>query len=68
MTTDGWLTVRQVAEYLGYSEDIVRELAAAGEIPGTRRPTPKGQAPWRFRRSAVDRWLERSADQETQPA
>jgi len=69
MASDEWLDTRQAAAYLGYSLDYFRNLAAAGQIPGgRRRSTPKGLAPWRFRRSALDEWLNdpaRSASETT---
>ena len=52
------LNVDEAARMLGISGNLVRELAARGELPGRK----VGRA-WRFRRSTIMRWLD-----ETQPA
>jgi len=48
-----YLTAKQVAELLHVKERKIYELAAAGEIPGTR---PLGK--WLFERAAIYAWLE----------
>jgi excisionase family DNA binding protein len=48
------LTVAGLAELLQASEDDVRALAEAGELPGRRVG-----GDWRFAREAVLRWLSR---------
>jgi len=47
------LTTRQLAEYLQLSERSVYRMLERGELPATR---VGGQ--WRFRKSAVDEWLD----------
>ncbi len=48
------LTTRQLADYLQLSERSVYRMLERGELPATR---VGGQ--WRFRKSAVDEWLDR---------
>ena len=54
------MTIREVAEYLKLTEKTAYRHAADGKIPGF-----KVGGVWRFRRSEIDRWIERqSAGQE----
>lgn len=56
--SDEVLDVEGASRMLGISGNLVRELAARGELPGRK----VGRA-WRFSRRQLLRWLE-----ETQPA
>lgn len=53
MATDVY-TTEEMAAKLNAAEATVRKWAEAGEIPGSFKV---GQL-WRFRRAAVDPWLE----------
>ena len=56
------MTIREVAEYLKLKEKTAYRHAAGGKIPGF-----KIGGAWRFRRSEIDKWIERqSAGQENQ--
>jgi excisionase family DNA binding protein len=50
------LTIDELAEYLKVSKSTLYKLAQEGRIPGQ-----KVGKHWRFRKDAIDRWLE-SAD------
>ena len=49
------MTVGEVAEYLRIPRASVYKLARRGKIPGK-----KVGRHWRFRREALDKWLENS--------
>lgn len=49
------MTTKQAAEYLKTTEDEVRRLARAGEIPHVRLGASRGTL--RFHRDAIDKWL-----------
>jgi excisionase family DNA binding protein len=51
---DRWLSVGEIAEYLGISKDTVYAWIAAKRIPGHRI----GRL-WKFKRSEVDDWVQR---------
>ncbi|MBM4330812.1 MAG: helix-turn-helix domain-containing protein [Deltaproteobacteria bacterium] len=51
--TDTWLTVKEVAQYLKLSPDLIYKLAQQGKIPASKVGTA-----WRFRREKIDRWME----------
>ncbi|MDD5230355.1 MAG: helix-turn-helix domain-containing protein [Candidatus Marinimicrobia bacterium] len=51
-----WLSVKQVAEYLGLSSSSIRKMVASGQIPYKRLPTAEGGA-IRFNRRQIDLWL-----------
>ena len=55
-TGDQWMTVRQVADYLKLSADLIYKLAQQGEIPVT-----KVRSRWRFNRAKIDEWMELQA-------
>ena len=55
-TGDQWMTVRQVADYLKLSADLIYKLAQQGEIP-----VSKVRSRWRFKR-AQDRRMDGTAD------
>jgi excisionase family DNA binding protein len=58
--SEALLSVKEVAAYLGVSEDFVLRRAAAGELPSFAFPGPSGvRCERRFRREEVDAWLER---------
>ena len=48
-----WMTLRQVAEYLQLSKDMIYRLAQSGRIPAS-----KVGSRWRFRQERIDRWME----------
>lgn len=50
------LTIDELADYLKVSKSTLYKLAQEGRIPGQ-----KVGKHWRFRKDAIDRWLE-SAD------
>jgi excisionase family DNA binding protein len=49
------MTVQDLAKYLGFSKNWIYRKAEAGEIPATRFGNR-----WRFKKSVIDRWLEKS--------
>jgi excisionase family DNA binding protein len=51
--TDTWLTVREVAQYLKLSTDLIYKLAQQGRIPASK----VGSA-WRFKKEKIDRWMD----------
>jgi excisionase family DNA binding protein len=51
--TDTWLTVKEVAQYLKLSPDLIYKLAQQGKIPASKVGTA-----WRFKREKIDRWME----------
>ena len=48
-----WMTVKEVAEYLRVSTDLIYRLAQEGKIPAS-----KVGGRWRFKRDKVDHWME----------
>jgi excisionase family DNA binding protein len=64
--SDKYLTTKQVASLLHVKERKIYDLAAAGDIPGTR-----ALGKWLFEREAIDSWLEghnNSVDQQRRAA
>jgi len=53
VTQDNVLTIEELAVYLKISKSSLYKLAQAGKLPGQ-----KIGKHWRFRKVAVDRWLE----------
>ena len=51
--TDTWLTVKEVAQYLKLSTDLIYKLAQQGRIPAS-----KVGAAWRFKKEKIDRWMD----------
>ncbi len=51
------LTIEELAEYLKVSKSTLYKLVQEGRIPGQ-----KVGKHWRFRKDAIDRWLERTPD------
>ena len=51
--TDTWLTVKEVAQYLKLSPDLIYKLAQQGKIPASKVGTA-----WRFKREKIDQWME----------
>lgn len=49
---DRWMTVKDVAEYLQLSMDMVYKMAQQGRMPASKIGTQ-----WRFKRQEVDRWV-----------
>ena len=47
------MTVKDVAEYLRFSETKVYKLARAGKMPAARIGKE-----WRFRRDQIDAWID----------
>jgi excisionase family DNA binding protein len=54
------LTIDELAEYLKIAKSTLYKLAQEGKLPGQ-----KVGRHWRFRKEAIDRWLERPAPGET---
>lgn len=48
------MTLRELAAYLKMPEKTLYRLAAEGKVPGF-----KVGASWRFRKSEIDKWIER---------
>ncbi len=48
-----WMTVKDVAEYLKLSPDLIYRLAQQGRIP-----VSKVGNRWRFNKDKVDQWME----------
>ena len=53
--TDTWLTVKEVAQYLKLSPDLIYKLAQQGKIPAS-----KVGAAWRFKKEKIDQWMEKN--------
>ncbi len=51
--TDTWLTVKEVAQYLKLSTDLIYKFAQQGRIPAS-----KVGAAWRFKKEKIDRWMD----------
>jgi len=51
-----WMTVKDVAEYLKVSTDLVYRLAQKGEIPASKVANR-----WRFRKDRINRWMDMSS-------
>ena len=51
--TDTWLTVKEVAQYLKLSTDLIYKLAQQSKIPASK----VGSA-WRFKKEKIDRWMD----------
>lgn len=49
---DKWLTVKEVAEYLKLSTDLIYKFAQQGKIPVSRIGNQ-----WRFDREEIDAWV-----------
>jgi len=47
------MTVKEIAEYLNFSSDLIYSLAQQGKIP-----VSKVGSRWRFQREKIDRWME----------
>lgn len=48
------MTAEELAEYLSFSKNWVYRKAEAGELPGVKLGNR-----WRFKKSVIDRWLEK---------
>lgn len=48
-----WMTVREVADYLRVSSDLIYRLSQEGKIPASR---VGGR--WRFNREKINEWME----------
>jgi len=48
------MTLRELAAFLKMSEKTLYRLAAEGKVPGF-----KVGASWRFRKSEIDKWIEK---------
>ncbi len=53
------LTVKELSEYLKLNEKTAYRLAAKGDIPGF-----KVGGSWRFRKSEIDKWIEKQKAEE----
>lgn len=54
------LTIDELSEYLRISKSSLYKLAQEGKVPGQ-----KVGRHWRFRKDAIDRWLDDSRRQST---
>lgn len=50
--TDRWLSVEEIAEYLGLSKDTIYTRVTAGTIPAHK----VGRF-WKFKKEKVDEWV-----------
>lgn len=57
--TDPWMTAAEAAEHARCSVRTVYEHAEDGRLSGIKTTPGQARSQWRFRRSDVDRWLER---------
>jgi len=48
-----WMTVKEVAEYLRLSPDMIYRLAQRGRIP-----VSKVGSRWRFKKEKIDQWMD----------
>lgn len=48
------MTAEELAEYLSFSKNWVYRKAEAGELPGVKLGNR-----WRFKKSVIDKWLEK---------
>lgn len=49
-----WMTVKDVAEYLKVSTDLIYQLAQQGRIPASKVGNR-----WRFKKDKIDFWMAR---------
>ncbi|OGP90117.1 MAG: hypothetical protein A2157_17425 [Deltaproteobacteria bacterium RBG_16_47_11] len=49
---DRWMTVKDVAEYLQLSMDLIYKMAQIGKLPAS-----KIGVQWRFKREEIDEWV-----------
>ena len=52
------LDIRQASDYLGISPDTLYKYASEGFVPAFKLGNR-----WRFKRSRLDEWMDRQADQ-----
>jgi excisionase family DNA binding protein len=57
---DTILTIKEVASYLKVNERTVYRLAVSGDIPAF-----KVGGSWRFRKEALEQWIEQQSNQRT---
>lgn len=57
-----WLSVDEIAEYLGVSKDTVYSW-----ITGRRMPAHRMGRLWKFKRNQVDAWVESGGASDKQP-
>lgn len=55
---DRWMDIIETAAYLHVSRDFIYRLAQKGEIPAS-----KLGGIWRFKREAIDEWVESKSNQ-----
>ena len=58
-----WMKVKEVAEYLNFSSDLIYRLGQQGKIP-----VSKVGSRWRFQREIIDRWMEEQGFDVTSPS
>lgn len=58
---EGVLTIAELSEYLKIPLSTLYKLAQEGRLPGQ-----KVGRHWRFRKEAIDRWLESQSDSDDQ--
>ncbi len=49
---DRWMTVKDLAEYLQLSTDLIYKMAQQGKLPAS-----KIGVQWRFKREEIDKWV-----------
>ncbi|MBK9187702.1 MAG: helix-turn-helix domain-containing protein [Phycisphaerales bacterium] len=59
-STPDVMTVEQLADYLQISRSTLYKLAQEGKVPGQ-----KVGKHWRFRKDAIDRWLDDKSSAQT---
>ncbi len=57
-STDAVMTIRELSAYLKISTSTLYKLAQQRQVPGQ-----KVGKHWRFRKEAIDRWLDRQASE-----
>lgn len=58
MLNDDIMTMKELADYLKIAEKTAYRFASEGKVPGFK----VGSA-WRFRKSDIDEWIKRQADE-----
>ncbi|KAB2887125.1 MAG: helix-turn-helix domain-containing protein [Desulfobulbaceae bacterium] len=61
---EGTLTLKEAAEYVGYSPDHFRRLAVEQRIIPFSRPSGQQKGKLLFRKTALDRFLSESTNEE----
>jgi excisionase family DNA binding protein len=54
--------VKEAAQYLKFSPDLIYKLAQQGKIPASKVGTA-----WRFEKEKIDRWMEANENRHGRP-